>query len=84
MARRWPAPVRRRLAVLGTVAAILPWALFVLWSAAPTVMRSIAGLERFPDTGNAGYFIVKSALVLLVVLAIAQALSDLRRPRDEP
>jgi TRAP-type mannitol/chloroaromatic compound transport system permease small subunit len=74
--------LRRALAVVGILFGLLPWALFVLVSAWGPVSRSVAVLERFQDTGNGGYFIVKLALLLLLGLMILQALVDLTRPRS--
>ena len=51
-----------------------PWALFVLWSAAPQVWQSIAQLEHFPDTSNPGYFAIKLAGCLLPAIALVDAL----------
>lgn len=70
--------VVRALRELGAPLAVLPWAVFVLVSATPTVMRSVRGLENFPETANPGYFMVKVALLLAALLA-AQALVDLWR-----
>ena len=74
--------IRARLAKIGILFAVLPWSAFVLWSGWPAIQRSIAGLERFPDTGNPGYFILKAALVLLVALIALQAARDLGRKAD--
>jgi TRAP-type mannitol/chloroaromatic compound transport system permease small subunit len=79
LARSYSHRTRRRLAVFGILFGLLPWALFVAISAWPPVMRSIAVVERFQDTGNQGYFVVKVALLLLAGLMIAQALVDLIR-----
>ena len=51
-----------------------PWALFVLWTAAPQVWQSIAQLEHFPDTSNPGYFSIKLAGCLLPAIALVEAL----------
>jgi hypothetical protein len=39
-------------------------------------------LERFPDTYNAGYFIVKSAVGLAALLVLLQAIVDVLRDRN--
>lgn len=67
----------RVLRELGAPLAVLPWAAFVLYSAAPTVLRSVRGLENFPETANPGYFMIKLALLLLAGLVAAQAVLDL-------
>lgn len=79
LAKRHSATTRRGMASLGIAAALLPWALFIGWSAKSSIRLSVLGLERFPDSGNAGYFVVKSALALLVVLIVLQGLLDLGR-----
>jgi hypothetical protein len=48
-----------RLAVV-----LIPWSAFMLFAAGPMVLQSVLQLERFPDTYNAGYFIVKMAVGL--------------------
>ena len=77
---------RRILQIFGIVFGLIPWALFVAWSGWPVVRNSVVALERYQDTGNGGYFIVKAALLLLVALMLAQAICDLLagRTRDKP
>jgi TRAP-type C4-dicarboxylate transport system permease small subunit len=75
-ARRVPARVRGLAWRFACLAFIVPWTLFVLWSVAPIVLDSVARLERFPETVNPGYFLVKAAAAVLAVLALAQALLD--------
>jgi TRAP-type mannitol/chloroaromatic compound transport system permease small subunit len=83
LARRYNPRVRRFLSIFGILFGLLPWALFVGASALGPVSRSVAVLERFQDTGNQGYFIVKVALLLLLALIIVQAFVDLARGDDE-
>jgi hypothetical protein len=40
------------------------------------VLRSVLALEKFPDTFNPGYFVIKLAALLLAVLALCQVLLD--------
>ena len=47
------------------------------------MQRSVLSLEKFPDTFNFGYFIVKIAALLLAVLALVQALIDVARPAKD-
>jgi hypothetical protein len=54
-----------------------------IWTVGPTVQRSVLSLEKFPDTFNFGYFIVKIAALLLAVLALVQALIDVARPAKD-
>ena len=58
-----------------------PWALFVLWVTAPQLWSSMALLERFPDTFNPGYFVIKLAACMLPVLALAEVLMRVFKPR---
>ncbi len=78
-ARRYAPLTRLSLGALGIWLAVVPWAAFVLWSGWSPIMASILGGERFPDTGNFGYFILKAALILQVGLMLAQARVDLGR-----
>jgi hypothetical protein len=52
---------------------LVPWALFILWSFWGTLWTSVLGLERFPETFNPGYFVLKIALALLLALVAWQA-----------
>ena len=75
---------RRMLQIAGILLGVLPWAVFVAVTAWSSIYRSTAVLERFQDTGNQGYFIVKLALIPLLVLMIGQSIVDLlRNRRDE-
>ena len=65
-----------RLRVLALCACVLPWAAFVLWSAAPGVLASLAQWEKFPETLNPGFFLVKVAAWLLALLALVHALAQ--------
>ena len=81
LAQRYSARTRHRLKQLGSALALLPWALFVVYASKPFVMRSLLGLESFPDTNNPGYFIIKSALWIMAFVIVAQAAVDiLRKP----
>jgi TRAP-type mannitol/chloroaromatic compound transport system permease small subunit len=88
MAQRFTDTTRSRFNMLALALALVPWTLFVLWSGWTQIMASIVGRERFPDTGNFGYFVLKSALLLLMGLILAQAFVDVRRwlatPRPRP
>ena len=79
LAQRYQAATRARLMMIGIVAALLPWTLFVLWSAWPALRTSTVGMERFPDTGNPFYFVLKAALALLMGLIVLQGIVDLGR-----
>ena len=52
-----------------------PWTVFMLWSAAPQVWGSVLGFEKFPETLTPGYFLVKLALLLMLLLVLVEALT---------
>ena len=54
-----------------TVACIAPWAVFLLASFTPQLARSVLQLERFAETLNPGYFVIKAAFALMLILALA-------------
>jgi TRAP-type mannitol/chloroaromatic compound transport system permease small subunit len=82
LARRYSPRVRRWLSRFGGFLALAPWAVFIVISATPTILAALSATERFPDTGNPGYFIVKLALWLLAGLVLASLAVDLMT-RDE-
>jgi len=66
----------------GVLIALVPWAVFLLIAGKNVVLPSIALLERFPDTSNPGYFLIKIALWVMAGLALAQAVIDIARPQE--
>jgi TRAP-type mannitol/chloroaromatic compound transport system permease small subunit len=80
LAQRYSLRTRGRLKKLGVLFGLLPWALFVLIGGRNIVLYSLRALERFPDTDNPGYFIIKLALWVMAILILAQAIVDLARP----
>jgi TRAP-type mannitol/chloroaromatic compound transport system permease small subunit len=82
IAHDYPPRLRASIRRWGTFLCVAPWALFMSWTVGPTAWRSLLLLEKFPETFNPGYFIIKLAAVLLAVLALLQTLLDvLRAPR---
>jgi TRAP-type mannitol/chloroaromatic compound transport system permease small subunit len=79
LVRHYSARVRRRLQQLGNLLGLLPWALFVLIASRATVLASLRDLEAFQDSGNPGYFLIKSALWMMAILIISQAVVDIFR-----
>jgi hypothetical protein len=57
----------------------MPWAAFLLREAFPIVMLSISQLERFPETYNPGYFVLKGALLLLALIQLLYGLASMIR-----
>jgi TRAP-type C4-dicarboxylate transport system permease small subunit len=83
IAHGYPPRLKAAIGRWGTFACVAPWALFMTWTVGPTAWRSLLQLEKFAETFNPGYFIIKLAAVLLAVLALLQALLDvLRAPRS--
>jgi TRAP-type mannitol/chloroaromatic compound transport system permease small subunit len=80
LAQRYSARTRRRLKQFGAAIGMLPWALFVFFSSTGFVINSVAELEKFQDTNNPGYFIIKLALWIMAILIIAQSTIDILRP----
>ena len=58
-------------------ACLLPWAIFMLWASAPQAWLALASFEKFGETLNPGFFIIKCAGVLMVVLILLQSLLHL-------
>ena len=84
-ARRYTERTRTILAHIANLLALLPWALFVALSARPMILTSLGYWERFPDTGNPGYFLIKLSLWLLAgLILIAIALDLLHQVREGP
>lgn len=67
------------LRVLLAAACVVPWAMFALWTFGGSVWQSVWGFERFPETFNPGYFVLKLAVILLYVLVLVQALGAVFR-----
>ncbi|MDE2605528.1 MAG: C4-dicarboxylate ABC transporter substrate-binding protein [Burkholderiales bacterium] len=68
-----------RFVATGVALCVLPWAGFLLWSTTGPVWQSVRTLEKFPETLDPGYFLIRVALWLLVVLVLLHALAGLRR-----
>ena len=83
LAQRYSPRVRHRIRQFGALFGLVPWALFVLWSSGRTVMFSLSLFERFADTDNPGYFIIKLALWIMALLVLAQAAIDVARPMPQ-
>jgi hypothetical protein len=67
------------------LACVGPWSVFVLWSGAPQIMASMHALERFSETDTPGYFLIKLALGLMLLLIGLQAILAVRgRGRARP
>ena len=80
--RRFRPGTRQRLLRIASAAVLVPLALVIIAAGTPAAWMSLLQLERFPETLNAGYFLVRLAALLLALLVLAQALLDLFSPRD--
>lgn len=57
------------------LACVGPWAVFMLWAAFDPIRHSVMGSERFAETLTPGFFMVKLALGLLLLLVLAQSVA---------
>jgi TRAP-type mannitol/chloroaromatic compound transport system permease small subunit len=80
LAQGYSAKTRRRLIQIGAGVGLVPWALFVLFASGGTVLSSAQMLERFPDTSNPGYFVIKIALWVMAIMLLAQSIIDIVHP----
>jgi len=79
LARRYSPVTRARLYGIASAVVLVPWSVFTLYAVAPIVWQSVLQLERFPETYNPGYFILKLAVALLAVLVLLQAIVAVMR-----
>jgi TRAP-type C4-dicarboxylate transport system permease small subunit len=77
LARRYAPATRERLYRCAVAAFAVPWSLFMLYAVAPMLRQSVLQLERFPETYNPGYFLLKIAVGLMALLVLLQAIVDL-------
>jgi TRAP-type mannitol/chloroaromatic compound transport system permease small subunit len=72
---------RARLLVdlAGTLFFVVPWIGIVLVYSWATTMRSVAVLEKFPETWSPGYWLFKVLLLAFGVLVLLQALGHIAR-----
>jgi TRAP-type mannitol/chloroaromatic compound transport system permease small subunit len=80
VARNYSDATRQWLTRAGVLLGLMPWSIIVLVTSWPIVRDSTLLFERFPDTGNPGYFIVKIALLLLASLVLIEGVIGLFRP----
>ncbi len=77
LAHRYSAQMRGRLQRLCSLIVLAPWAAFAAWSGWRGALDSFRQLERFQDTGNHGYFIIKAAVLVLALAMLAAAVLDI-------
>lgn len=81
-AQRFAATSRARLHRIASLCVLAPWATFMLYAWTPSLLQSLAQWERFPETYDPGYFLVKLAVALMALLVLLQALVDGLRSAD--
>ena len=77
--RRMSARQRAIVNLFGTVFLLLPWLAVVAWDAVPTVLLSVQIVERFPESGSPGYFLLKSLLLAFAATMTLQAVAVVAR-----
>lgn len=82
LARAYGPVWRARLYKLAVCLGFLPWALFVIYAGGRSALLSATELERFADTNDPFYFIIKLSAILLALLMAAQALIDLFKRQE--
>jgi TRAP-type C4-dicarboxylate transport system permease small subunit len=80
--RHYRPATRRGLRRFAAAVVLIPLAAVIIAAGAPAAWMSLMQLERFAETLDAGYFLIRWAALLLAVLVLAQALLDLFAPRD--
>jgi TRAP-type mannitol/chloroaromatic compound transport system permease small subunit len=61
---------------------LAPWSLFMLWAFTPQLLASLRQWERFGETLTPGYFLIKLALWLMVLLILLHALAQAWLPPE--
>jgi TRAP-type C4-dicarboxylate transport system permease small subunit len=60
-----------------TLACVAPCAVFMLVVGYPMVLQSVRGMEHFAETLTPGYFVIKVALLILLVLMVVDAVLEM-------
>lgn len=79
LARSYSTAWRQRLNRLSVLVGVLPWAVFVVYAGGKAALISAEQGERFADTNNPFYFVIKLAAIGLAILMVIQAVIDLSR-----
>ena len=83
LAHRYRPLWRLRLKRFASLAVLVPWAALVLYYGSVPAWQSVLQLERFQDTLNPGYFLIRLAVMLLALGVLVQALRDIFHPRPQ-
>ena len=84
IARHYSDAARQWLSRAGALFGLVPWSIIVLMTSWNIVRDSTLLLERFPDTGNPAYFMIKLALLILALLILIEGLIEVFRPARVP
>ena len=79
IAGRYRPRTRRFIAIAGNLGAILPWLAFLVWTGRSMLISSVFALERFQETANPGYFVIKFALLVLAATLLAASIAEMAR-----
>lgn len=74
---------RERLWRFACATVLVPLGSLVVFAGFTESWHALLALERFPDTLNPGYFLIRFAALLLAALVLAQALLELVVPARE-
>ncbi len=80
ISRHYSDATRQWLARAGALFGLIPWSIIVVITSWSLVRDSVLLLERFPDTGNPGYFIIKLALLLMALLVLVEGVLEVMTP----
>ena len=84
VSRHYSDATRQYLARAGALFGLIPWSIAVLVTSFDIVVNSTLLLERFPDTFDPFYFVIKMALWLLAILMLIEGVIELFRPLPAP
>ncbi len=84
ISRNYSDTARQWLARAGALCGLIPWSIIVLVTGWAIVRNSTLLVERFPDTGNPGYFIIKLALLLMALLVLIEGVIEPFKRVPEP
>jgi TRAP-type C4-dicarboxylate transport system permease small subunit len=82
VARGYPARARARLERIAAAVVLVPWSLFIIATSALPAWQSLLQLERFADTLNPGYFVLRAAVLAMAAMVLAQAIADIASRGD--
>jgi TRAP-type mannitol/chloroaromatic compound transport system permease small subunit len=77
LAHRYSARTRSLLERIAAALVLVPFALLVLYFGWEPAWNSLLQLERFQETLNPGYFLIRIAALLLALFVLVEALRDL-------